>query len=86
LNSTEKVVVPLLIVQVASVILLWSFDALPAVSQKIFALFLGADLLAFGLMAHIYVNMKTDSATRSVTVMVWWLLILAFFVAGFIVS
>ena len=86
MNSTERVVVPLLLVQTASVILLWSLDTLPVVDQKIFALFLGADFLAFGLMAHLYLNMKTDSGTSSTTVMVWGLVIMALFVAGFIVT
>jgi FtsH-binding integral membrane protein len=86
LNSTERVVVPLLLVQTASVILLWSLDTLAVVDQKIFALFLGADFLAFGLMAHLYLNMKTDSETNGTTLMVWGLVIAALFVAGLIVS
>jgi hypothetical protein len=86
LNSTERVVVPLLLVQTASVILLWSLDTLAVVDQKIFALFLGADFLAFGLMAHLYLNMKTDSKTSGTTLMVWGLVIMVLFVAGFVVS
>jgi hypothetical protein len=86
LNSTERVVVPLLLVQAASVILLWSLDTLAVVDQKIFALFLGADFLAFGLMAHLYLNLKTDSETSGTTLMVWGLVIMVLFVAGFVVS
>jgi len=86
LDSTERVVVPLLLVQTASVILLWSLDTLTVVDQKIFALFLGADFLAFGLMAHLYLNMKTGSNTSGTALMVWGLVIMALFVAGFIVS
>jgi len=52
LDSTERVAVPLLLVQTASVVLLWSLDTLSVVDQKIFALFLGADFLSFGLMPH----------------------------------
>jgi FtsH-binding integral membrane protein len=86
LNSTERVVVPLLLVQTASVILLWSLDTLAVVDQKIFALFLGADFLAFGLMSHLYLNMKTDSRTSGTTLMVWGLVIMVLFVAGFVIS
>ena len=86
MNSTERVVVPLLLVQTASVILLWSLDTLAVVDQKIFALFLGADFLAFGLMAHLYLNMKTGSNTSGTTLMVWGLLVMVLFLAGLIVS
>ena len=86
MNSTERVVVPLLLVQTASVILLWSLDTLTVVDQKIFALFLGADFLAFGLMSHLYLNMKIGSTTSGTTLMVWGLVIVILFVAGFIVS
>jgi hypothetical protein len=86
LDSTERVAVPLLMVQTASVILLWSLDTLSVVDQKIFALFLGADFLCFGLMAHLYINMKTGSKTSGTTLMAWGLVILILFVAGFIVT
>lgn len=86
MDSTERVAVPLLLVQTASVILLWSLDTLTVVDQKIFALFLGADFLAFGLMAHLYLNMKTGSTTSGTKVMIWWLVIITLFVAGFIVT
>ncbi len=86
MNSTERVVVPLLIVQATSVIFLWSLDTLPQVSQRIFTLFLGADLLAFALMAQVYLNMKTGSTMRGTTLMAWWLAILVLFVAGMFAS
>jgi hypothetical protein len=86
LNSTEKVTVPLLFIQTASVILLWSLDTLTVVDQKIFALFLGADFLAFALMARLYLNMKIGSTTSGTTIMAWMLAIMVLFVAGFIVS
>jgi hypothetical protein len=86
LDSTERVVVPLLLVQTASVLLLWSLDTLSVVDQKIFALFLGADFLSFGLIAHLYLNMKIGSKTSGTVLMAWGFVILVLFVAGFIVS
>jgi hypothetical protein len=86
LNSTEKVVVPLLIVQTASVALIWSLDTLTLVSQKIFLLFLAADFLAFGLMAHLYVNTKIGGTTKGTTIAIWWVGILILFGAAFIIS
>ena len=73
-------------VQTLSTVFLWTLDTLSVVDQRIFALFLGADFLAFALIAHMYVSMKTGDATKSITVMVWVFVILALFVAGFIVS
>ncbi len=52
MDSAERIVVPLLIVQTISVVFLWSLDTLGHVSQIIFTLFLAADLLSFGLMSH----------------------------------
>jgi len=86
LDSTERVVVPLLIVQATSVIFLWSLDTLPQVSQRIFTLFLAADLLSFALMAHLYLKMKTDTTPRGMTLTVWGLAIIVFFVAALFAS
>jgi len=85
LNSTEKVAVPLLMIQTLSTVFLWTLDTLSVVDQRIFALFLGADFLAFALIAHMYVNMKTGDATKSITVMIWIFVLLVLFVAGFVV-
>jgi len=86
LNSSERIAVPLLIMQTASVAFLWSLDTLSQVSQTIFTLFLAADLLSFALMAHVYLNLKTGTSTRTTTLMVWGLAIVILFMAGLIVS
>jgi hypothetical protein len=86
LDSTERVFVPLLIVQTISVIFLWSLDTLPLVSQKIFILFLASDLLSFALITHVYMSKKTDTTVRGVTLMAWGLAIMVLFIAGFLVS
>ena len=86
MDSTERIAVPLLLVQTASVIFLWTLDTLGQVSQKIFTLFLAADLLSFALMAHIWMNDKAGSATKGTTLMVWGLAIMIMFAAGFIFS
>lgn len=85
LDSTERIAVPLLIIQVISVVFLWSLDTLQQVSQTIFTLFLSADLLSFGLAAHVWLAKKTGARPRSTTVMAWGLAIMILFVAGFIV-
>ena len=86
MDSTERVFVPLLIVQTISVIFLWSLDTLPLVSQKIFILFLACDLLSFALITHVYMSKKTDTTVRGVTLMAWGLAIMVLFIAGFLVS
>jgi hypothetical protein len=86
LDSIERIAVPLLLVQIASVIFLWSLDTLGKVSQTIFTLFLSADLLAFGLMAHVWVSTKTGVTPRGTTLMIWGLVIAALFAAGFVYS
>ena len=86
MDSTERIIVPLLIVQTISVILLWSLDTLGQVSQTIFTLFLAADLLSFGLISHVYLDKKNGNTVGAATLMVWGLAIMILFVAGFIVS
>jgi hypothetical protein len=86
LDSTEKVFVPLLIVQTISVIFLWTLDTLPQVSQTIFTLFLASDLLSFALVTHVYMSKKTGTTVRGATLMAWGFAIMVLFVAGFLVS
>jgi hypothetical protein len=86
LDSTERIAVPLLIVQTISVVFLWSLDTLAQVSQNIFTLFLSADLLSFGLMAHVWLSGKTGAPVKTTTLLIWGLVIMMFFVAGFIFS
>ncbi len=86
MNSTERLMVPLLIVQTTPVVFLWSLDTLSQVSQTIFTLFLAADLLSFSLVAHVFMTSKTGTTTRGTTLMAWGLAIMVLFVAGLIVS
>ncbi len=86
MDSTERIAVPLLVIQTISVVFLWTLDTLPQVSQTIFTLFLGADLLSFGMMAHVWLAQKTGGTPKGTTLMAWGLAIVALFVAGFIVS
>ena len=86
MDSTERVAVPLLIVQTTCVVFLWSLDTLGQVSQRIFTLFLAADLLSFALMAHVYLSYKIGATAKTTTLMVWGLAIIILFVAGFIAS
>ena len=86
MDSVERIAVPLLIVQTISVVFLWSLDTLGHVSQTIFTLFLAADLLAFGLVAHIYRTDKAGSTTGSSYLFAWIVAIAILFCAGLIVS
>ncbi|HUI00051.1 MAG TPA: hypothetical protein VLU99_08240 [Nitrososphaerales archaeon] len=86
MDSTEKIAVPLLIVQTTSVVFLWTLDTLTLVSQTIFTLFLAADLLAFALMAHVYRQDKGEAKGSSASVLVWLFVIIVFFVAALFVS
>ena len=86
MDSIERVAVPLLIVQTISVVLLWTLDTLSQVSQTIFTLFLAADLLAFGLMAHVYRTNKAGSTTGTTYLFAWGVAIAILFLAGLFVS
>ena len=86
MDSTERIAVPLLIVQTMSVVFLWTLDTLSLVSQTIFTLFLASDLLAFALMAHVYRQAKGEAQGSSSSVFVWLFVIIVFFVAALFVS
>ena len=86
MDSTERIAVPLILVQTASVVFLWSLDTLVQVSQTIYTLFLSADLLSFGLMAHVWMSGKTGTPTRTTTLVAWGLAIVILFAAGLLAS
>lgn len=58
MNLSQRIIIPLILLQIISVAYLWSLDALNAASQGIFTLFLAADLLSFAAVAHIYRSSK----------------------------
>lgn len=86
MDSTEKVAIPVLLVQGISVVFMATLDTVSVASQQVYILFLCADLMGFGLLAHVWVSTKTGMAPRNVTMMLWGLFIMLLFVTGFIVS
>ncbi|MDA4127732.1 MAG: hypothetical protein OK452_11125 [Thaumarchaeota archaeon] len=52
--KTKRVVVPLVLLQATSVLVLWSLDSVNRSSQEIITLFLAIDLLSFAIIAHVY--------------------------------
>ena len=86
MDSIERITVPMLIVQTISVVFLWTIDTLPLKGQTIFLLFLSADFLAFGLIAHVWLSRKMGAPARKTTLMAWGLVVVAFLAAAFVVS
>ena len=86
MDDDERIAVPLLVVQTACVVMLWSLDTLAQVSQKIFTLFLAADLLAFGFMAQVFRATKSGTTVSATAKLAWGLAIVILFVAGMLVS
>ncbi|MDA4128297.1 MAG: hypothetical protein OK422_02365 [Thaumarchaeota archaeon] len=50
----KRIVVPLILIQAVSVLVLWTLDSVNRASQEIITLFLAIDLLSFAVIAHIY--------------------------------
>jgi peptidoglycan/LPS O-acetylase OafA/YrhL len=86
LETIEKIAVPVLIVQAISVVFMLTLDSIAVPSQRIYEIFLAADILAFGLLAHVWVSTKTGDTPRSTTLLAWGLAIMLIFAAGFIYS
>lgn len=85
MDSVEKVAVPVLLLQAASTVFAWTVNSLDPISLKIFALFLGADLLGFGLIAHVWMSSRTGVPTSVWTALAWGLAVAALFIAGFVI-
>ena len=86
METIEKIAVPVLIVQAISVVFMLTLDSLALASQRIYMVFLAADILAFALLAHVWVSTKTGVPPRSTTLLAWGLAIMLIFAAGFIYS
>lgn len=86
MDSTDRVAIPVLIVQAISVAFMLTLDTIPLISQQVYIIFLSADLLGFGLLCHVWVSTRTGDPPRGVTLMAWGLAIMFLFIAGFIVS
>ena len=82
----EKITVPVIIVQAISVVFMWTLDSIALASQRIYLVFLSADLLGFALLRHVWVSTKTGVQPRSTTLLAWGLAIMLLFAAGFIYS
>jgi len=86
LELIEKITVPVIIVQAISVVFMWTLDSIALASQRIYLVFLSADLLGFALLCHVWVSTKTGAQPRSTTLLAWGLAIMLLFAAGFIYS
>ncbi|MDG6915763.1 MAG: hypothetical protein JRN58_05045 [Nitrososphaerota archaeon] len=86
MDSIEKIAVPMLIMQAISVVFLWTINTLPIDGQTIFLMFLSADFLAFGLIAHVWLSNKTGTPARKTTLYVWGLAVVVFLAAGFVAA
>ena len=86
MDSTDRIAIPVLIVQAISVVFMLTLDTVVLISQQVYILFLSADLLGFALLCHVWVSTKTGVPPRGATLMAWGLAIMLLFVAGFVVS
>jgi RsiW-degrading membrane proteinase PrsW (M82 family) len=59
----------LIIFQIVSVIFLWSISTVGLSAEQLFALFLGADILAFAMVSYVYRSLKEKESPR----MIWLL-------------
>jgi uncharacterized membrane protein YecN with MAPEG domain len=86
LDSIDKIAIPVLLVQAISVVFMATLDTVTLASQQVYIIFLCADLLGFGLLAHVWVSTKTGVPPRGTTMMLWGVVIMILFAAGFVVS
>jgi hypothetical protein len=52
----------LIIFQVVSVIFLWSISTVGLTAERLFALFLGADVLSFAMVSYLYRRLKLNES------------------------
>lgn len=76
MNTTSRIVVLLLALQVASTVFLWTLDTLNQISEEIFALFVGIDLVGFAMISYTYRTGKRGESPRKGWMLVGCVLIL----------
>jgi hypothetical protein len=62
MTPTERIVFLLLLLQAVSTLFLWSLDAVAAVSEGKFAVFLAVDLLSMAMVTYVYTHEKWREA------------------------
>jgi hypothetical protein len=55
-----SMIVILIIFQIVSVIFLWSVSTVGLEAERLFALFLGADVLSFAMVSYLYRSLKAN--------------------------
>lgn len=63
MNPIRRVVALLLVLQVISIVYLWTGNAFGTVSDARFAIFLATNLLSFAIVAYIYTHDKWEAVT-----------------------
>lgn len=76
MNNTDRIIIILLALQVGSTAYLWTLDRLDAISQGIFSLFVGVDLLAFAMISYLYRVSKSGTGFSKLWMSVGSILIL----------
>ena len=61
----NSVIAVLIIIQLVSAAYLWSLNTVGLIAERLFALFLGADVLAFAMVSYIYRSYKREEPPRS---------------------
>ena len=62
MKPTDKIVLLLLLLQAVSTFFLWTLDAVGAVSEGKFAVFLAVNLLSFAMITYVYTHEKWNEA------------------------
>jgi hypothetical protein len=74
----RRVVVLLLLLQVVTIVFLWTLDALNQVSEGTFALFLAADMIGFAMISYLYRHEKEMEMPSKAWLVVGGVLIVIF--------
>jgi predicted membrane channel-forming protein YqfA (hemolysin III family) len=77
----NSVIAILIIIQIVSVLFLWSVSTVGFRAEQLFALFLGSDVLSFAMVSYIYRHLKASETPRSL-----WLIVGAIMLVVLIVS
>jgi hypothetical protein len=82
----ERILVPILILQAISVVLLWTLNSVNAASLDVFALFLAVDLLGFVLVVQFYRSIREGYVEGKGWIILAALAIVAILISSLLVS
>lgn len=79
-----SVIAILIIIQLVSVVYLWSLSTVGLSAERLFALFLGVDVLSFAMVSYSYRSYRKDESPKALWLGIGAIILVMLMVSGFV--